>query len=318
MIEKAAYSSACQLSREYEVYAINEEGHKKFADCLPCPHCPLGKGLEPECGSQIRNNSTITCKPCITGKTFSDKIGIESCKSCDDCHNKLILKTCTLESKQICAKTLCQQGYYHHWLTGNCRPCSRCCDQEMKDIRPRECAHMPDKKNCEVTHHACSQKNTQTTTDIFTTVTTGVPSTGVPITGSKAIQRLSTAHDATDYTITSASNSNMTIGTLTTNETTGVLSPTWRVPTVVNTVTTSDGTSPESVTEATKKASSSAQTGIWVAVALVALVIFIGVSLLKRYKRKGKKSFSGVAVEPLLPVNQYEMILLHCFGKLGE
>ena len=237
MPEQVDSTSRCKLTSEYYVYSVHE-GNEKFVRCLPCRNCSKGKGLEPECGRRIREDAVIKCKRCIKRKTYSDKIGTESCKSCDDCGNRLVLRNCTRKYKQICAKTICRRGYYFDGATSSCQTCSRCCEQkeDLKyNVKARECAHMPDNLNCKVMHYSCSPKTSQaiTTTrpvagapalqdpaagNLTTTfspvattgaptlddVTTGTPSTGVLTEKAQATQGTTTGNLAATSTTTGA------------------------------------------------------------------------------------------------------------------
>ncbi|KAJ7383313.1 hypothetical protein OS493_029281 [Desmophyllum pertusum] len=70
-------------------------------ECVPCPDCPEGQGLSPQCGSRIPNDSKIECKLCLVNETYSNNHGIESCKPCQECHLKNVIQHCTESQNRI-------------------------------------------------------------------------------------------------------------------------------------------------------------------------------------------------------------------------
>ena len=99
----------CSLARNLVIVYPHDSGAKK--ECRPCPDCPEGQGLSPQCGSQISNDTKIECKPCQVNKTYSDSHGIGSCSPCNECGLKNVLQPCTLYQNRKCGKD-CPKGYF--------------------------------------------------------------------------------------------------------------------------------------------------------------------------------------------------------------
>ncbi|CAH3034352.1 unnamed protein product [Pocillopora meandrina] len=105
----------------------------KGAVCFPCPECPEGQGMVPQCGSRITADVTVECVKCKLGKSYSDKQDISSCKPCTICDpNEETISPCTATKNAVCGE--CNAGFYRA-TTGDCKPCMRCCaDSKDEDI----------------------------------------------------------------------------------------------------------------------------------------------------------------------------------------
>ncbi|PFX16226.1 Transposon Tf2-9 polyprotein, partial [Stylophora pistillata] len=113
----------CSLVRNFLIYYPDDPGAEM--ECKACPECPLGLGLVPQCGTKITNYTTIKCEPCQQNKTYSDKHGIESCRSCHDCGLTNVIQQCTPSQNRKCG-TECPE---RHYLDDNgfCQECYFCC-----------------------------------------------------------------------------------------------------------------------------------------------------------------------------------------------
>ena len=101
--------SGCSLVKNFVVkYPHALEAEER---CWPCPECPIGQGLAPQCGSIISNSTKIECTPCEVNKTYSDSHGIGSCSPCNECGLKNILQPCTPYQNRKCGKD-CPKGFF--------------------------------------------------------------------------------------------------------------------------------------------------------------------------------------------------------------
>ena len=106
----------------------NVSGNRTCIDCLLFL-CPPGEGLTVKCRDVITSQTSILCKPCVLGETYSDALEPGSCKDCMNCGKyRETKKACTLTSKAVCGK--CVTGAYPEGLLGTCVPCSHCCNDE--------------------------------------------------------------------------------------------------------------------------------------------------------------------------------------------
>lgn len=109
----------------------------KVVECLPCPECPEGEGMVPQCGSRITADVTVQCVQCKPGKSYSDKFDISSCKPCTICDpNEETISPCTATKNAVCGE--CNAGFYRA-TTGDCKPCMRCCADSKDDDIEKQC-----------------------------------------------------------------------------------------------------------------------------------------------------------------------------------
>lgn len=125
----------CSLVRNFLIYYPDDPGAEM--ECKACPECPLGLGLVPQCGTKITNYTTIKCEPCQQNKTYSDKHGIESCRSCHDCGLTNVIQKCTPYQNRKCG-TECPE---RHYLDDNgfCQECYFCCPSVDETGRMKKC-----------------------------------------------------------------------------------------------------------------------------------------------------------------------------------
>ena len=125
--------------------------------CEPCPSCPAGQGLTPQCGSFIKYGVKIECQPCKLGTTYSAKYDISSCRPCGICsdHQKVI-RNCTLESNSKCKKG-CSSGFYYEEMTGDCQACSWWCNDGQNTVED-QCKDMPHYRQCNANEMDCRPK----------------------------------------------------------------------------------------------------------------------------------------------------------------
>lgn len=83
--------------------------HPAGTECVDCPECPEGFGLDPQCGSRITSGVTVECVACQEGKSYSDKHDLSSCKPCTICDpNEETISPCTATKNAVCGK--CKPG----------------------------------------------------------------------------------------------------------------------------------------------------------------------------------------------------------------
>ena len=158
----------CSLARNYvntDLGAIKEA-------CRPCPDCPEGQGLSPQCGSQISNDTKIECKSCRVNKTYSDSHSVGSCSPCNECGLKNVLQPCTLYQNRKCGKD-CPKGYF---LNDNedCQPVAT-----SKPVGTKPSVH---NDNPSVHNTTDKQLKTQAMSTKYSSVsgTTGTPGLATP------------------------------------------------------------------------------------------------------------------------------------------
>ncbi|XP_078358248.1 uncharacterized protein LOC144643002 [Oculina patagonica] len=99
----------CSPTRNFVIIYPHDSGAKP--GCRPCPECPVGQGLSPQCGSQITNGTKIECKQCTANTNYSNSHGIGSCLPCNECGLKNIIQNCTAYQNRKCGKD-CPKGYF--------------------------------------------------------------------------------------------------------------------------------------------------------------------------------------------------------------
>ena len=63
--------TGCSLTSEIELYYPTDPGAKNT--CVPCPECPEGQGLTPQCGSKVPNDTKIECVQCQENVSYTVK-----------------------------------------------------------------------------------------------------------------------------------------------------------------------------------------------------------------------------------------------------
>ena len=128
----------CSQISQIEIYYPTNPGAEN--KCVPCPECPEGQGLTPQCGSKRPNDTRIECIQCQANVSYSNIHGIESCKACHDCGLKNIIQHCTPEKNRKCG-TKCPQ---RHFLDDNniCQECYFCCDSVSDAQRHQVCINI--------------------------------------------------------------------------------------------------------------------------------------------------------------------------------
>ena len=79
-------------------------------ECFPCPECPDGQGMVPQCGSRVTTNDTLECVECTPGNSYSTNHDLSSCKPCTICDpNEETISPCTATKNAVCGE--CNAGY---------------------------------------------------------------------------------------------------------------------------------------------------------------------------------------------------------------
>ena len=125
----------CPLMRNFLRY--DSDDPETLIACVPCPKCPPGFGLVPQCGTKITQYTPIRCDACQQNETFSDKHGVEGCKSCHDCGLKNVIQQCTPSQNRKCG-TDCPERHYLD-DKGFCQECYFCCPSVNETGRVKKC-----------------------------------------------------------------------------------------------------------------------------------------------------------------------------------
>ena len=159
--------------KEIELYDPTDQ---RRTLCWTCPECPKGQGLTPQCGSRVPNDTKVECKLCQANVSFSIYHSIESCKACQECGLRNVIRHCTPDKNRECGSE-CPKGYF---LDDNliCQECYFCCDSVNDALRRQGCIRIGMAKNwqCEKTeqNQRCMdqalKKETTTLTDTELTV----------------------------------------------------------------------------------------------------------------------------------------------------
>ena len=132
---KPPASGKCSQISQIELYYPTDLGAENT--CVPCAECPEGQGSTPQCGSKVPNGTKIECVQCQANVSYSNSHGIESCKACQVCGLKDVIRHCSPEKNAICG-TKCPQGYF---LDDNhiCQECYFCCGNVSEAQRRQGC-----------------------------------------------------------------------------------------------------------------------------------------------------------------------------------
>lgn len=122
-----------------ETYTINEDASRRIG-CFDCPVCPTGEEPSPPCGITLTAKPSGKCIPCRP-RTYSDKVGSTSCKTCSDCGSRTVISSCTAEKNIECQE--CPKKQYEDEKTHTCKPCSACCPKsfatQIECMRTKKC-----------------------------------------------------------------------------------------------------------------------------------------------------------------------------------
>ncbi|KXJ25854.1 tumor necrosis factor receptor superfamily member 16 [Exaiptasia diaphana] len=122
--------------------------------CQVCPKCRRAHGLNHACGTVLKTKdltSPIRCERCIKGRTYSPKKSTDMCKLCTICQeNREVERRCTRRNDTICGK--CKKKHYeerHDFGFNSCEKCSQCCG-DGKDKIEQQCVDqgLPSDKVC--------------------------------------------------------------------------------------------------------------------------------------------------------------------------
>ena len=136
----------CKPKCQNDQYVV--PGSKGGGHCKDCKVCPPGTAPFPECGSEVKNISKITCKQCIKGRTYSPSHGKHSCWPCTRCSiRQKEVSPCNLETDRVCS--YCKKGFYRDVNSNKCKRCSACCNNH-RDQLIDECIeqNMPKNWHC--------------------------------------------------------------------------------------------------------------------------------------------------------------------------
>lgn len=124
-----------------------------------CPECHPGSGLIVQCGTSISIDIPIKCVPCVKGVNYSNTQDHSTCKSCRNCakhENKR--GECTPEEDTTECLGTCHKGFYMDKITGECRPCSDCCNNvTTKRHHEEQCedSGLPRNQQCRKSNYKC-------------------------------------------------------------------------------------------------------------------------------------------------------------------
>lgn len=147
-----------QKPRHDEIERVINDTHSVIWKCSNT-ECHPGSGLIVQCGSSISINTPIKCVPCVKGVNYSNTQDYSTCKRCRNCA-KLENKTgkCTREEDTTECLGTCYKGFYMNKITGECHPCSECCNNvTAKKHHEEQCADsgLPPNQQCRQSNIKC-------------------------------------------------------------------------------------------------------------------------------------------------------------------
>lgn len=121
--------------------------------------CSPGSGLNVQCGTSIPYTTLIKCVPCVKGVNHSSTQDHSTCKSCRNCgkHENKRGECTPEEDKTECLGT-CHMGFYMDRITGDCHPCSDCCNIVIaKKHHEKQCedSGLPPNQQCRRSNIKC-------------------------------------------------------------------------------------------------------------------------------------------------------------------
>lgn len=121
--------------------------------------CHPGSGLNVQCGTSISIDIPIKCVPCVKGVNYSSTQDYSTCKSCRNCAKHENKKgECTLEEDTTECLGTCHKGFYMDKITGDCHPCSDCCNiVKAKKYHEEQCedSGLPPNQQCRQSNIKC-------------------------------------------------------------------------------------------------------------------------------------------------------------------
>lgn len=139
-----------------EIERIINETHSVI---WKCPECHPGSGLIAQCGTSISIDIPIKCVPCVKGVNYSNTQDHSTCKSCRNCakHENKRGECSAEEDTTECLGT-CHKGLYMDKITGECHPCSDCCNiVTTKSHHEEQCedSGLPRNQQCRQSNYEC-------------------------------------------------------------------------------------------------------------------------------------------------------------------
>lgn len=124
-----------------------------------CPECNPGSGFIVQCGTSISIDIPIKCVPCVKGVNYSNTQDHSTCKSCRNCakHENKRGECTSDEDTTECLGT-CHKGFYMDKITGECHPCSDCCNNvTTKRHHEEQCedSGLPRNQQCRQSNYKC-------------------------------------------------------------------------------------------------------------------------------------------------------------------
>ena len=159
---------------------LNPQNREEIVKCQDCPRCPRGEGVPVQCGSKVLDGTSLHCKPCEHGKSFSNTTDSATCLSCHECGKKTVLHQCNLTDNRICGD--CPAKHFLEPHLNDCVECFNCCSDVPDNERMTQCGKilgLPKSEWCEPNekNKLCSKVNTPKNDNGFTKTTTSTATT---------------------------------------------------------------------------------------------------------------------------------------------
>lgn len=143
---------------------LNPQNREEIVKCQDCPTCPRGEGVPVQCGSQVLDGTSLQCKPCEHGKSFSNTTDSSTCLSCHECGKKTVLHQCNLTDNRICGD--CPGKHFLEPHLNDCVECFNCCSDVPDNERMTQCGKilgLPKSEWCEPNekNKLCAKVNSQ-------------------------------------------------------------------------------------------------------------------------------------------------------------
>ena len=142
---------------------VNPQNQKEIVRCEDCPKCLRGQGVPLQCGSRVPDGTSMQCKPCEHGKTFSNTTDSSTCLSCHECGKKTVLHQCNLTDNRKCGD--CPAKHFLDPHLHDCVECFTCCSDVPDNERMEQCGKvlgLPKSEWCEPNekNKLCAKLNT--------------------------------------------------------------------------------------------------------------------------------------------------------------
>jgi len=159
---------------------LNPQNREEIVKCQDCPRCPRGEGVPVQCGSKVLDGTSLHCKPCEHGKSFSNTTDSSTCLSCHECGKKTVLHQCNLTDNRICGD--CPAKHFLEPHLNVCVECFNCCSDVPDNERMTQCGKipgLPKSEWCEPNekNKLCAKVNTPKNDNGFTKTTTSTATT---------------------------------------------------------------------------------------------------------------------------------------------